>query len=102
MLGDDSVANRLGAVPVTLNNGTLIAAKGATAGPNAAGVTVQTVNSGVGMGRVVVAPNGGQFNLNIGNLNRPASGTGTVDFRSTGTRLRTSATPIRVGSSSPR
>jgi autotransporter-associated beta strand protein len=77
-LADDSVANRLGTVPVTINGGTLVAAKGPTTG--AGSQTVSTVGAIKGMARLIAAPAGGTFALNVGNLTRSADG--TVDFRS--------------------
>ena len=77
---NDSVADRLGAAQVTLDGGSIVAAKGATGGNGS--TTVQKVAVNTAMGRLVAAPNGGTMTLNVGNLTRAAGSTGTLDFRS--------------------
>ena len=75
---DDSVADRTGATPINMNGGTLVSAKGATAG--AGNVTVQTINAGTALNRIFTAPNGGAHVLTINNVTRGP--TATMDFRS--------------------
>jgi autotransporter-associated beta strand protein len=79
-LNGNSVADRLGAVPVTMNGGTIVALKGA---PNGAGTTtVQNVTANSAMSRLIAAPSGGTHTLVVGNLTRAAGSTATMDFRS--------------------
>jgi autotransporter-associated beta strand protein len=79
---DNTVSNRTGSVPITMTGGTLVVAKGAT--PGVGLVTVPTVNANTGMSRMIVAPNGDTYILNVTSLNMGP--TASMDFRAaTGT-----------------